>query len=135
MSKDVPALNKVLEVFAPFDLLVRLILELGNRLAHDVCQQINETSARLHFRAVCWEGEAMLGDFEQCDAERPDVRCDGVGLSCNAFRRHVIRCADESVCVALGTELAADTEVAELDVATARDQDVAGLDVSVNDAA
>ena len=64
-----PALNKVLEVLTPFDLLIRLVLQLGDWLTDDIRQQIDETSTWLHFRAVRREGEAVLCNFKQCNAE------------------------------------------------------------------
>ena len=73
----------------------------------------------------------MLRDFEQGDAERPDVGGDGVGLAGDALGRHVVGCADEGVCVAFGAEFAADAEVAELDAAGAAEEDVGGFDVCV----
>lgn len=66
--EHVPALNKVLEVLTPFDFLIGLVLQLGDRLTDDIRQQIDETGTWLHFRAVRWEGEAMLCDFKQCNA-------------------------------------------------------------------
>lgn len=134
-SEHVPTLNEVLEVLAPFDFLVGLVLQLGDWLADDVRQQIDKTSTWLHFRAVRREGEAVLRDLKQCNAEGPDVGCDGVRLPCDTFGSHVVRCADESVGIALGAELTTHTKVAELDIATTREEDVAGLDVTVDDAA
>ena len=76
----------------------------------------------------------MLRDLKQCNAERPDVGCDRVRLPCDTFGRHVVRCADESVGIALRAELTTHTEIAEFDIAAACEEDVAGLDVTVNDA-
>lgn len=71
----------------------------------------------------------MLGDLEEGDAERPDVGGDGVGLAGDALRGHIVGGADEGVGVAAGAELAADAEVAELDLAVAAEEDVGGFDV------
>ena len=71
----------------------------------------------------------MLGDLEQGDAQRPHVRGDGVRLARDALRRHVVRGADEGVGVAARAELAADAEVAQLDLPVAAQEDVGGLDV------
>lgn len=71
----------------------------------------------------------MLGDFQQGDAEGPDVGGDGVGLPRDALGRHVVRGADEGVCVAASAEFAGDAEVAELDGAGAGEEDVGGFDV------
>ena len=133
-SEHVPTLNEVLEVLTPLDLLVRLVLQLGNRLTDNVRQQIDQTSTWLHFRAVRREGEAVLRDLKQCNTERPDVGCDGIRLPCDTFGRHVVRCADESVGIALGAELATHTKVAEFDIAATCEKDIAGLDVTVDDA-
>lgn len=66
----------------------------------------------------------MLGDFKQSHAQGPDVGSYGVGLTSNTLWCHVIRGADERIGITLGAELAADTEVAELDLAIAAEQDV-----------
>ena len=60
-----PALNKVLETVAPMDASCRFVLKLGNRLAHDIGEQVDETSSGLHLGAVGWEGEAMLCNLQQ----------------------------------------------------------------------
>src|SRR5262245_16357838 len=85
-----PALDKVLEVVGPEYLVIRLVLELGDRLPHDICQEVDEAGAGLHLRAVCREGEAMLGDLQERDARRPDVGRDGVRLARDSLRRHVV---------------------------------------------
>nr|POE88384.1 hypothetical protein CFP56_11613 [Quercus suber] len=133
-KEGVPALDVVFEVVRPGELDLRFVLELGDGLAHDVGEEVDEAGARVHLGAVGGEGEAVLRDFQQRHAERPDVRGDGVGLPGDAFGGHVVGGADEGVGVAFGAELAADAEVAELDLALAREQDVAGLDVAVDDA-
>lgn len=71
----------------------------------------------------------MLGHFKKRDAKRPDIRGDGVGLARDAFGRHVIRGANECICIAFGAELAADAEVAESDLARAGKQNIGGLDI------
>jgi len=58
------ALDKVLEALTPLDALGWLVFQLGDRLAHDVRKQVNQTSSRLHFCAVRGEREAMLRDFQ-----------------------------------------------------------------------
>ena len=69
----------------------------------------------------------MLSDFEKSDAERPDVRGDGVRLTCNALGGHVIGCADEGIGITFGPELTADAKVAEFDLAVAAEEDVGGF--------
>lgn len=73
----------------------------------------------MHFRAVGGEGEAVLGDFEECDTKGPYVRGYGITLSGYALGGHVVGSADEGVGIALGAELAADAEVAKFDLAAA----------------
>ncbi len=116
-------------MLTPFDLILFLVFELRNRLSDDICQQIDQSRLRLHFGPVCWEGEAVLGHFQQGDAEGPDVGGDGVGLAGDALGCHVVGCADEGVGVAFGAEFAADAEVAEADLAGAGEEDVGGFDV------
>lgn len=71
----------------------------------------------------------MLGDFQEGDAEGPDVGGDGVGLAGDALGRHVVGGADEGVCVAARAEFAGDAEVAEFDGAGPGEEDVGGFDV------
>ena len=77
-AQYIPALNKVFETIRPADTVLRLILQLGDRLADDIGQEVDQTGARLHLGTVGREGEAMLCDFEQSYTERPNVRCDRV---------------------------------------------------------
>lgn len=65
---DLPALNEILEHVTPLQPLLLLILQLRNWLAHNVCQEIDESSSRVHLRAVRRKREAVLRDFEQGDA-------------------------------------------------------------------
>lgn len=71
----------------------------------------------------------MLGDFEEGDAQGPDVGGDGVGLARDALGGHVVGGADEGVGVAFGAEFAGDAEVAEADEALAGEEDVGGFDI------
>lgn len=99
----------------------------------DISEQIERGSTRLHLGAVSREGEPMLGDLEEGDTRGPDVGGDGVRLPRNALGGHVVAGTDESAGVALGAELARHAEIAEFDVAVAAEEDVAGLDVAVDD--
>ena len=62
------ALDKILETLTPFDAVFFFILQLRNRLPHDIGQEIYQTCSWLHFRPVRWEWEAVLRDFEKSDA-------------------------------------------------------------------
>lgn len=75
----------------------------------------------------------MLRHLQQCNAQAPHVRSDGIRLPCDALGRHIVACAYEGICVALGAKFAADAEVAEFYFAVAAQEDVAGFDVSVDD--
>lgn len=116
---DLPAFDEVLEALAPLDALIWLIFQLGNWLAHDVREQVDQASSRLHFCAVRWEREAMLRDFQQRDTEGPDVRCYSITLASDPLGSHVVRSADESVGVALRAKLSTNAKVAEFDIAGA----------------
>jgi hypothetical protein len=106
-----------------------LVFECRYGLAHDVCQEIDQAGARLHLGTVRGEGEAVLRDFEQRDAEGPDIGSDGVRLAGDSFRGHVVGCADKGVGVSFGAEFAADAKVAELDLAVAAEENVGRFDV------
>lgn len=125
--QNIPTLNKVLKTVAPPNIL--LILQLRNRLPHDIRQQIDQARLRLHLRPVRGEGEPVLRYFEERDAEGPDVRGDGVGLARDALGGHVVGGADEGVGVVFGAVFAADAEVAEADLPAAGEEDVGGFDV------
>ena len=75
----------------------------------------------------------MLGYFEKGDTSTPDIGCDGVRLSCDPLRSHVVRCADERIGIAFGSKLAAHSEIAQFDLAVSAQEDIAGFDVSVDD--
>ena len=129
----VPALDEILEVVRPLDARLGLILQLRDRLPHDVGEQIDQARPGLHLGPVGGEGEAVLGDLQERDARAPHVGGDGVALARDTLRGHVVGRADEGVCVAFRSELAAHAEVAQLDLAVAAQEDVAGLDVAVDD--
>lgn len=123
-TDDIPAFDKVLEVLGPLDAVLGLVLQLGYRLADNIGEKIDQPGSRLHLRPIGREGEPMLRNLQQGHTQRPDVRSDGVRLTCDTFWRHVVGGADERIGIALGAELAADTKVAELDLAIATQKDV-----------
>jgi len=125
----VPAFNKILKALTPLNTMIRLILQLRNRLPHNVRQQINQPGPGLHLRAIRGKGKAVLCHLQQSDTQRPHVGGDGVGLALDALGRHVVGCADEGVGIAFGAEFAADAKVAEFDLAVAAEEDVGRLDV------
>ena len=127
------ALNKVLEIIRPFDPVLRLVLQLRNRLPDNIREQVNQPGFGVGGLVVVGaggvgvvggEGEAVLDDLEEGDAERPDVGGDGVALALDAFGGHVVGGADEGVGVAFGAEFAGDAEVAEFDLPGAVEEDV-----------
>lgn len=68
--KDSPACNEILEIIAPLDPQVRLITEFRYRLTDDIGEKINQTVAGVIVCVVrVSEREAVLGDFEEGDAE------------------------------------------------------------------
>lgn len=134
-KKNIPAIDKVFEIGRPFEFrflpVRRLILQLGKRLPDNILDDIDQTGPGLHLGPVGREGKAVLGNFEEGDAEGPDVRGDGVGLAGDALGRHVVGCADEGIGIATGAELAADTEVTQLHLSIATEEDIGGLDICV----
>lgn len=131
---DLPALDEILELLTPLDVVLRFVLESRDRLAHDISEQVDQACPRLHLGSVCWEGEAVLGYLEQCHAQAPHVRRNGVALACDALWSHVVGRADERVGGTACARFAADAEVAEFDRAVAAEKDVAWLDVAMDDA-
>ena len=71
----------------------------------------------------------MLSYLQKGDAERPDIGCDGVGFACNTFGCHVVRCADEGVCIASSTEFTTYTKIAELDLTIATKENIRRFDI------
>lgn len=98
-------------------------------MPHNVCEEVDQPCFGVHLGSVRWEGEAVLGHFEEGDPERPHVGSDCVGLTSDSLRGHVIGCTDEGIGIAFGPEFSADAEVAELDLAVAAEEDIGGLDV------
>jgi hypothetical protein len=109
--------------------MIRLILQLRDRLPHNIRQQINQPGSRLHLGAVSGERKPVLCNLQQRDTQRPHIGGDGVGLALDPLGRHVVGSADEGVGIAFGAELAADAKVAEFDLAVAAEEDVGGFDV------
>lgn len=64
----IPAFNKVLERIAPRDPVFRFIFQRRNWLPDNVGEKVNQPCFWLHFRAIGWKGEPMLGDFKKRDA-------------------------------------------------------------------
>ena len=125
----IPALNEIFKVVSPLDIILRFVLELGNRLSNDISQEINKTSTRLEFRSICGEWKPMLCCLEQGHTKRPDVRGDCVRLAGDTLRCHVVGRADERVCVAFCAEFAAHAKIAEFNLAIAAEKDVGRFDV------
>jgi len=132
-DNNIPTLNKEFEILAPEDICIGLVFQLGDGLADDVGKEVDKASPGLHLGAIGGEGKSVLSNLEKCDTRRPDVGCDGVRLASNTLRCHVVAGADERVGLALCTEITRHTKVAELDVSIPAEQDVAGLDVTVDD--
>lgn len=61
----IPAFNEILEVIRPANIVLRLIFQFRNRLSHDICKEVDETSAGLHLCSVRREGESVLCNFQQ----------------------------------------------------------------------
>jgi len=76
----------------------------------------------------------MLCDFEKCHAQAPYVASDGVALSSDSLRGHVVRCANEGVGITFCTELTGDAKIAKLYLPILAKKDVAWLDISMDDA-
>ena len=129
-----PAFDEILEVLRPLDACFWLVLQCRDRLTNDVGQKIDQTSTRVHLGAVCGEREAMLCDFEKCHAQAPHVASDGVALSSDSLRGHVVRRANEGVGITFRPELAGDAKVAKLYLPILAKQNVAWLDISMDDA-
>lgn len=126
---NIPTLDEIFEAFAPFDAVLGFVLEFGDWLPDDVREEIDQAGAGLYLGAVGGEGKPVLGDFEEGDAQRPDVGSDGVGLAGDAFRRHVVGGADKGVGVAAGAERPADAKIAQFHLTVAAKEDVGGLDI------
>lgn len=85
-SEYLPARNEVFHIIAPLDPNLRLILQLRYRLADDICEEVDNICASVSTAVVLLsEGEAVLGDFEEGYAQRPDVGGDGVRETLDAF--------------------------------------------------
>lgn len=75
----------------------------------------------------------MLCHFEECHAQAPDIRSDGVRLPGDTLRRHVVARAYKRVRISPRAEFSRDAEIAELDLAASAEQDVTGFDITVDD--
>ncbi len=135
-KRNIPAFDKILEILSPLDpppLLIHLILQLRYRLPDDIRQEIDQPRPWLHLAAVRREGEAMLCHLEECHAQAPNIRSNGVRLPCDTLRRHVVARTNKRIRVPPCAEFARDAEIAELDLAVAAEEDVTGFDIAVDD--
>lgn len=70
--------------------------------------------------------------LDGCNSQTPNVGLEIVAALLDDFWTHPVRCADKSVLLGHGRcELAGNTKVGKLDVASCREQDVGRLDVSM----
>ena len=125
----IPAFNKVFEIVRPADPICWFVLELRDGLTDNVRKEVDQAGARLHFGTIGWEGEAMLGHFEEGNTKRPDVRGDGIRLPGDSFGSHIVRGSDEGIGIALGAEFATDAKVAELHLAIPAQENVGRFDI------
>ena len=77
----------------------------------------------------------MLSNFQQRDTQTPDVTGDSVALACDALGRHVVAGTDEGVGITFGAKLTTHTEITELDLSLAREKDIGGFNITVDDPA
>jgi len=88
---SIPVINKKLEVVAPPNSLLWLVLQLWDWLAYDIRQQVNQACTRLYLACtISRKWESMLRNFEKCHTQGPDIRRDGVGLTSDSFGRHIV---------------------------------------------
>lgn len=125
----IPAVDEILKIVRPANPTCRFILKLRDRLTDNVRKEVDQTGARLHFGTIGWEGEAMLGHFEEGNTKRPDIRGDGIRLSGDSFGGHIVRGSDEGIGIALGAEFATDAKVAELHLAIPAQENVGRFDI------
>jgi hypothetical protein len=128
----IPAFDEVLEVVTPLDPRLGFILQFRDLLPNDIGKEINKSCTGLHLCAVGREGEPMLCHFEKCDAGTPNIGCDRVRLAGDSFWCHVVGCSDEGVGISFRSELTANPEITELDLAVSAQKDITGFDVSVD---
>ena len=127
--QNIPAVDEIFKIVRPANPICRLILKLRDRLTDNVRKEVDQAGARLHFGTIGWEGEAMLGHFEEGNTKRPDVRGDGIRLPGDSFGSHIVRGSDEGIGIALGAEFATDAKVAELHLAIAAQENVGRFDI------
>ena len=67
-QENIPAFNKVLECFTPFDQMLRFVFQLWNRLPYDIREKIEQAGFRLYLGTIRREWKAMLSNFKEGDA-------------------------------------------------------------------
>lgn len=146
--QDSPASHKVLKVVTPLDAELGLVLQLRDGLSHNVGEQVDQPGPGVAATILrLAERKAVLGHFEQCNAQRPHVRRDCVRKTLDSLglqpthesahqkseggerehctHRHVVRRPDKGVGIALGADqLARDAKVAQFHLAAAGQEDV-----------
>lgn len=129
-----PTLNKILEVITPCHSLFWLVLQFGDWLPYDVGEQVNQSSSWLHLRPISWEWEPVLSDFQKRDTQTPDIGSDGITLSRDPLWCHVVTRSNKRIRVAFRSEFARHAEITQLDLPVAAEQNIRGLDISVDNA-
>jgi hypothetical protein len=79
------------------------------------------------------QGGLAIGQLHSCDSQRPDVSLEAVAILLDDFGCHPEWGANKGVPLTLDIgELSSDSEVSQLDLAAFREQDIGGLDISVD---
>ena len=85
--QDSPTSHKVLKVVTPLDAELRLVLQLRDGLSHNVGEQVNQPCPGMASTILrLAERKAVLGDFDQRNAQRPHVRRDCIRETLDSFR-------------------------------------------------
>jgi len=138
-----PASYKVLEIIAPLNSELGLILQFGDRLPHNVCEQVNQSRTSMSTAILCLaEWKPVLCYFEQSNTQRPNIGGDCIRKTLDSFRlrdinkksmtkenvhtyRHVVRGPNECVGISLrANKFAGDTKVAQFHLTTSSQENV-----------
>lgn len=79
------------------------------------------------------EGDEASHEFIENYAERPEVHGEGVALSCESLRRHVVRSTDHGESLLSSVQFLTGPQINEFQVSISADHDVFWLEIAIDE--
>ena len=120
------------------------VVILGETLGDEVLKVLAEVALQARSRVLGdmeedlhWvdvaQGRLSVGHLHSCDTQRPDISLEAVSVLLDDLRGHPEWCSNESVSLRLDVgQLSGDSKISELDFASLGEENISGLDISMN---